>query len=517
MAPAPAPASQPSLHFHPHLYEINTWSWLEELSARGGRRIGLRDVPESEWDTFARLGFDIVWLMGIWQRSVESRRVALADPRNMLPYERALPGWKPSDVVGSPYAVKEYVPDARIGTWDDVDYAREQLRSRGIALFLDFVGNHTALDHPWTLKHPEFYVQANRRDFENDPESFYPVENEQGVSYIAYGRDPYFPPWKDVAQLNHFNPEMRAAQIGELRNIAKHCDGVRCDMAMLHLRDIFERTWGHFLNGTKAPGIEFWEEAHRTVPELILLAEAYWGTEQRLLDLGFSFVYDKGMYDAVRDSNVAEVRGRLSVNVKQQSHFARFLENHDEPRCLDVFGRQRLPSVATLMGTLPGMRFYYQSELEGCIPHLPITLRTQAEQPSDLFCVDIFREILTITKEMAFHDGEWRLLEISNAGDSTFENLVLYEWRLASTGAWKVIAVNLKETPSQGWVYLGMSVDDGGTYIFYDQLHNVRYPRKGSELREHGLFVRLDGFQAHLFDVTRGPVAGEEKGNSNAS
>ena len=32
--------------------------------------------------------------------------------------------------------------------------------------------------------------------------------------------------------------------IGELVKIAGQCDGVRCDMAMLVLPDVFERTWG---------------------------------------------------------------------------------------------------------------------------------------------------------------------------------------------------------------------------------------------------------------------------------
>ena len=497
----PLPSSrQFRLRPHPHLYEINSWPWLEQLSARAGRAIRLGDVPQSEWDSFASLGFDIVWLMGVWQRSDGSRRIALAEPANTNAYDRALPGWKPTDVIGSPYAVKQYLPDPRIGTWDDLDRARERLRERGMALFLDFVGNHTALDHLWTHEHPEFYVQGTQKDFEADPGVFFRVETPAGVRYLAYGRDPYFPPWRDVAQINHFSVEMRAAQISDLRNIARHCDGVRCDMAMLHLKDIFARIWGYLLGGVKAPDKEFWEEAHEAVPELILLAEAYWGTEERLLDLGFSFVYDKELYDAVRDMSIEQVRARLSADVRQQARFARFLENHDEPRCLDAFGRQRLPSVVTLMGTLPGMRFYYQGELEGCMPHLPITLRTQAEQLPDPVCVEVFTKILGVTNRAVFHQGEWRLLETGSADDSTFASLMTYEWR--SSQAWNVIAVNLRETPAQGWVRFDASMLSAADYIFYDELHDVRYPRKGGELREKGLFVRLEGFQAHLFDVT---------------
>src|SRR4029077_9332331 len=149
---------------------------------------------------------------------------------------------------------------------------------------------------------------------------------------VALARDPYFPPWKDVAQLNHFEPAMRAAQLSDLRTIASHCDGVRCDMAMLHLSDIFANIWGPLLRRATAPEKEFWSAARETVPGLILLAEAYWNTEPRLLDLGFSFAYDKKLYDAVGDDKIGEARPRISPSEDSQCGLVRFLENRDEPR-----------------------------------------------------------------------------------------------------------------------------------------------------------------------------------------
>src|SRR5580700_9558797 len=157
------------LRAHPHLYEINTWAWLEQLSERLCRRIALADVPDSEWAAVARLGFDAIWLMGIWERSPISRRMALEDPANFSGYDRARPGWKPGDIIGSPYAVAQYVPDPRIATWESLDGVREKLRALGMALFLDFVGNHTAFDHPWTCEHPEFYVRGTQQDVEKNP------------------------------------------------------------------------------------------------------------------------------------------------------------------------------------------------------------------------------------------------------------------------------------------------------------------------------------------------------------
>lgn len=499
MAFPPAPAKRSPLRPHPHLYEINTWVWLEQLSAQLGRVVRLGDVPHAEWDSLARQGFDIVWLMGVWKRSPKSRHYALYDPANFAQYDRALPGWKPSDIIGSPYAVAQYVPDPRMGTWDDLDRAREQLRARGMHLFLDFVGNHTALDHPWTREHPEFYVQGAQQDFEKDPASFHVAETSKGTAFLALGKDPYFPPWRDVAQLNHFQMEMRAAQIADLRAIANHCDGVRCDMAMLQLNDIFLSVWEPLLSGFTPPKSEFWSEAHRSAPELILLAEAYWGTEPRLLDLGFSFAYDKELYDAVRDGKIAEIRSRLGADIAYQSHLARFLENHDEKRCPVAFGKQ-LPSARTIMATLPGMRLYHQGEEAGCEIQMPLTLRMPASTPPDPESAKFFRTIFAITNEDVFHRGQWDLLQAAPEGDSTSENLIAWEWR--SEKSWKVVVVNPADRASQGRILLGDRAKPGGEYIFHDLLNEIRYPRSGSELHEQGLFVRLEEYQAHLFDVT---------------
>jgi Alpha amylase, catalytic domain len=484
---------------HPHLYEINTWTWLERISADLGRMIQLEDVPDSTWDSIAERGFNIVWLMGVWRRSPESRRITFEDPANYPQYDRALPGWTPSDVIASPYAVAAYVPDARIGTWDSLDRVRNKLHARGMALLLDFVGNHTALDHPWVREHSEYYVQAQQPEFESNPGFYYPVQTPQGARFIALAKDPYYPPWKDVAQLNHFHPATRAAQLTELRTIAGHCDGLRCDMAMLLLNDIFAKGWGHLLGQAPTSQSEFWSEVKSAVPNLTLLAEAYWGTEQRLFELGFDFAYDKTLYDAVRDANPQQVRDRLTSLPRYQSNFARFLENHDEPRRAVIFPNDRLVADGTLMGTLPGMRFYHQGELEGRTIQLPITLRLSAEELIDRFSAAFFEKILDITKQDVFHQGKWNLLEVAAEGDNSSGALIVYQWR--SEKSWKVIAVNLSGNPSQGRVRWPENIFPAEHYTLYDELNEVAYARDGQELRSIGLFVRRDAFQAHLFSI----------------
>ena len=148
------------------------------------------------------------------------------------------------------------------------------------------------------------------------------------------------------------------------------------------------------------------------------------------------------------------------------------------------------------------MRFYHQGELEGRTIHLPITLRIAAEEPVDPFSTAFFQKILTLTKQDAFHQGEWNPLAVAAEGDDTSTNLIVYEWRTEKPEkSWKVVAVNLSGTTSQARVTWPENTFPATQYIFNDQLNEVTYPRAGAELRNPGLYIRLAPFQAHLFDV----------------
>ncbi|MGB6232320.1 MAG: alpha-amylase family glycosyl hydrolase, partial [Candidatus Acidiferrales bacterium] len=445
--------------------------------------------------------FDFVWLMGIWERSPAGRRYFQLDPSSFPGFDQALPGWKLSQVVGSPYSVRQYRPDPRIGSWADLDHAREQLRARRIGLILDFVANHTAPDHPWAAAHPEYFIRGAQADFRRAPSAFFLHETAAEPFLFAHGRDPYFPAWRDVIQLDYFEPAARAALIAELREISNHCDGVRCDMAMLVLNDIFARTWSPLLAGRKPPPREFWSEAIAALPhEFVWLAEVYWNCEAPIQALGFQFTYDKGLYDALRDGQPVEVHARLAADVASQSHAARFLENHDEARAATTFGAARLEAFATLLATLPGMRFYHHGQLDGRKIHLPMPLAVAAPEKPDASTRSFYERILQLSNDPVFHSGQWQLLDVSSAGDDSFRNLVAYQWLSANSR--KIVVVNLAADASQGRVRIPDEISASQQYTFLDQLHDVPYPRAGAELIESGLYIRLDAFRAHLFAVT---------------
>jgi glycosidase len=179
---------------------------------------------------------------------------------------------------------------------------------------------------------------------------------------LAYGRDPYFPGWPDTVQLNYANPALQEAMVGELTKIAGQCDGVRCDMAMLILPDVFERTWGQ-----RAP--LFWPKATQRVrerfPHFLLMAEVYWDLEWTLLQQGFDYAYDKRLYDRLREGHARPVREHLHAGLDYQNKLARFLENHDEPRAATAFSAEVHKAAAVITFLSPGLRFFHQGQFEG--------------------------------------------------------------------------------------------------------------------------------------------------------
>ena len=114
---------------HPHLYQINTWPWLDALSSAKGRTLRLADVPDAEWDRLAALGFDYIYLLGIWKRSIAGRHLFRTDPAAFARFDHALPGWTVESVVGSPFSIEDYGP-IRFGSWADVDAVRGKLHAR---------------------------------------------------------------------------------------------------------------------------------------------------------------------------------------------------------------------------------------------------------------------------------------------------------------------------------------------------------------------------------------------------
>jgi glycosidase len=472
---------------YPSLFEINTRAWLWRLSQAAGKPVTLADVDDATLDDLANRGFDWIWLLSVWQTGPASRAVSRGNPAWQAEFRAALPDLTQDDICGSGFAISAYEVDEGLGGTAALAAFRARLAQRGLRLMLDFVPNHTALDHPWTRTHPDFYVQG----------SDYRVDTDQGPRILAHGRDPNFPGWPDTLQLNYANPALQAAQVAELQTIAGQCDGVRCDMAMLVLPDVFQRTWG------LAPA-PFWPKAIAAVRDaqrgFTFMAEAYWDLEWDLQQQGFDYCYDKRLYDRLCHADAGSIRAHLGAGLDYQDRLARFLENHDEPRAAAVFPGPRHQAAAIVTYFAPGLRFFHQGQLEGAQVRVPVHLRRAPIEARNAGIVAFYDSLLAALRTDAFGDGAWSLIAPQSAwdGNPTWQDFICYAWHTTAKGRF-VVVVNYSD--HQGQCRLRLPFDDlaGRQFQLTDVMGSEVYWRDGGELMEPGLYIDLGAWRFNVF------------------
>jgi hypothetical protein len=485
---------------YPALFQVNTRVRLSELAATLGREATLDDIPDAELDRLASDGFDLVWFLGVWQTGEAARRVSRSNPEWLAEYRRVLPDFREEDVCGSCFAVRGYRVHEDFGGDEALARLRWRLKRRGLRLMLDFVPNHVAPDHPWVSEHPDFFVSGTEEQLAAQPQNYCRVGKGPGARILAYGRDPYFDGWPDTLQLNYGNPALQKAMQDELGRIARQCDGVRCDMAMLVLPEVFEKTWG-----ISAP--PFWprvtEAVRAKVPGFLFLAEVYWDLEWTLQQQGFDYTYDKRLYDRLVEGHARPVREHLFAGLDFQDHLARFLENHDEPRAAAAFPPAVHRAAAILTFLTPGLRLFHQGQREGRKVRIPTHLGRGPDETADAETVAFYDRLLEVLKDPAFRDGRWRLLECRPAwdGNGTWDSFVAFAW----TGPYderRLVAVNYADHQSQCYVALPWRDLDGRTWRLQDLTGPSAYDRAGGDLTWQGLYLDMPAWAYHVFAVS---------------
>ena len=490
------------LSAYPSLYQINTRVWLTELSSTLGRPATLDDIPDAELDRVAGMGFDWVWFLSVWRTGPVGQQVSRSNEEWHKEFRETLPDLRMEDIGGSGFAITGYSVHADMGGDAALARLRERLRTRGLRLMLDFVPNHTGMDHPWVQVHPEYYIAGTERDLAQAPQNFIRMKGMTGDRIFAHGRDPYFPGWPDTLQLDYGNPATQEAMIGELMKIARQCDGVRCDMAMLVLPDVFERTWRR-----RAP--LFWPQATRRVRERVpgfcFMAEVYWDLEWTMMQQGFDYAYDKRLYDRLREGQAGPVRGHLHAGLDYQNKLARFMENHDEPRAAATFAPGMHEAAAVITYLSPGLRFFHQGQFEGRHKRISPHLIRAPREPVDGALQRFYGGLLEVLRQPTVRDGEWRLLHCAPAWDGnwTSDCFIAWSWR-GRDGQRRLIAVNYAANQSQCYVRLPFPDLGGHTVRLKDMMGDASYDRDGSDLVSRGLYLDMPPWSYHVFEATAG-------------
>ena len=316
---------------------------------------------------------------------------------------------------------------------------------------------------------------------------------------LAFGRDPFFDGWPDTLQLDYANPELQQAMIGELEKIAAQCDGVRCDMAMLILPEVFQRTWGRRAE-------LFWPKAtalvRRRHPQFLFLAEVYWDLEWTMQEQGFDYAYDKRLYDRLREGHARPVREHLMAGLDYQGKLARFLENHDEPRAAASFPPDVREAAAVITFLSPGLRFLHQGQLEGHRKRISPHLVRGPEEPVDARLEKFYERLLAVMRQPALRSGRWQLLECRQAWDGnwTSDGFIAGSWQ-SEDGERRLVAVNYAGNQGQCYVRIPFADLGGRAVELVDLLGPARYQRAGDELASRGLYLDLPAWAYHVFEL----------------
>lgn len=483
---------------NPSIFEINTRVWIKRFGVKS-----LANIPDSYWEILKSKGIDFVWLMGIWKTCDSLIEKYCFEEGLVKNYDRALKDWKKEDIIGSPFAIDMYEINPTLGGKKAVLALKKKLNKMGMGLILDFIPNHLGACSSLIKTNPELFLQVSRDFYEKDPHTYF--EGPYGINYFAHGRDPFFPAWQDTIQINFFSENTRNFLTDVLLGMPDICDGVRCDMAMLSLNNVFKNTWigAVTANGFNPPAKEFWSEAIAKVKakrgDFLFIAEAYWDLEWQLQQLGFDYTYDKKLTDRLRFGNAASVRDHLRAEESYQKKSVRFIENHDETRARAALGKEREKAAAVIISTIQGMRFYHDGQFEGKKIKLPVQLGREPVEPVCEEIKNYYDKLFSITSGEIFKNGNWFMVEPEQSweGNNTYHNLLA--WLVVLNNDKRLVVVNYSDINSSCRIKLDV-VGYPDEFVLKDLLDNQSYTRSAEEVFHTGLYVELRPWQSHIFE-----------------
>lgn len=433
---AVAAASLPPLPRNPVLYQIRASVLLEQLSSSLHDTIQhactLADVPLSWFNDLRFNSVDAIYLLGVWQTGAAGLEYSVG---------RAGAG----NAISSPFAISEWAIHAEVGGEDALKLFKYKANACGMRVVIDFVPNHTGVDHVWTRSSPSLYVCGTPADAARQPDRYFQVTADDGSTvYIHHGMHvmgdgPDVCVWGDTAQLDWGSAATHSRMNDVLMSIATAgtCDGVRVDMGALTHASVWTRTWSE-----SHPPSDFWgrviSSIRALVPAFMLVCECYGDTQHALMrSSGFEYVYDGETCAALTSTHAAtpaRVLTRMCVSQEVQRHMVRYCENHDEQRVARLKAPAALCAALVAL-TLPGLRFIHDGQITGRTVHHSVHARVRTPEHAHVETLAWYTRMLPLLKSSTLRNGGMHVAHVTPSKDGNDSHKSLLAWFLTPSRA----------------------------------------------------------------------------------
>jgi glycosidase len=491
----------------------SVYVWLHQLSVAYKREVSRLDqVPDEELDLLARRGFNGLWLIGLWERSLASQRI-----KQMCGNPEA---------AASAYSLLDYNIAQDLGGNEAYQNLRDRAWVRHIRLASDMVPNHMGIDSRWVIEHPDWFISLPYAPFPAYSFSGPDVSNDGRVEikiedhyfdrtdaavvfrrsdrlsgetrYIYHGNDGTSFPWNDTAQLNYLKPEVREAVIQTILHVAHMFPIIRFDAAMTLTKRHYQRLWfpepgtGGAIPSRAEHGLtkaefdaampnEFWREVVDRVaaeaPNTLLLAEAFWLMEGYFVrTLGMHRVYNSAFMNMLRDEENANyrnvIKNTLTFDPDVLKRYVNFMNNPDERTAVDQFGKgDKYFGVCTLMATLPGLPMFGHGQIEGFTERYGMEYRRAYydEQPDSWLVARHERQIspLLHRRHVFAEVRDFLLFDFFTDHGHVNEDVFAYSNRSGNERA--MVVYNNRFASTHGWVRVSCAyaekTPDGGKHL----------------------------------------------------
>lgn len=351
------------------IYEVNLRQYTQE---------GTFAAFEEHLDELKEMGINTLWFMPIHPIS-ETNRVG---------------------TLGSYYSVSNYREvNPEFGTKEDFAALVESAHNKGFRVMMDWVANHTGWDNPWITEHPDWFTHDSTGN----------IISPEGMG------------WDDVADLDYSNSDMMKEMLECMKYWVEEfdIDGYRCDYA---------------------PGVPrtFWETARVKLDEIkpvYLMEEDLDWLAKGNLDHAFDTNYNSKVYDVLwqiaRDNKNADKLRLYMPQMPEGTFPMNYLDTHDinayDRTIMEAFGKEAMPSMFSVVFTLPGVPMIYSGDEIGYDKMIAFMDKDPIDwESSDVSYRDLIGRLSTIKSEnealfAGSYGGEIEIIKNENKNILTYK------------------------------------------------------------------------------------------------